>query len=208
MSLKEQADSRVGVAVVSGGFAVLVAFITGLFNWLGSRPATPEQPPAPVLSLGGSQVSAAQSSADASPPPTTTAALATTPRAAAQPNPLLNFAAFQAVVKDPRATLQAKQQMLEQCAGRRVVWQGYVDERVTMAAETGWTWTIVLCEDADALAQSLFKCPAHCRFRDDPEGKVAALERGQLVTISGVFSDHNVVATELTDCTLLRVQQD
>ena len=51
MSLREQADSRVGVAVVSGGFAVLVAFITGLFNWLGSRPATPEQPPAPVLSL-------------------------------------------------------------------------------------------------------------------------------------------------------------
>lgn len=220
MSLKEQADSRVGVAVISGGFAVLVAFITGLFNWLGNRPQGVESSP-PALAMGAAPL---QNASPVGPPMAslTSAQVAAGPAVAVVPeavpikemvtpapvDPRLSFSAFQAVMKNRDASFDLRQRTLERCLDQTVVWEGYVDERIKMAPDANAKWTVVLCENRELIEQSLFTMPAHCRFLEDPDGRVAALRRGQRVTIIGRFQDHNVVATEVVECTLSRVSDD
>lgn len=204
MSSQEQGESKFRIAVVSGSFAVAVALITGGFNWLNRAPSRPQEP-TPALSLPApghdppANLRAGSSTTETPSLPQTAAALPTKKA----PNPLLNFAAYQAVMKGDDE--RQKQSTRAVCLGRNVIWKGYVQSVTVMEPSSGYAINVSLCEDEDALAQALFQRPANCRFKSDPDGRVAALACGQMVTIIGRFEEANVVATSIVDCTLSEV---
>ena len=119
-------DSRpsLGPAIISGGCAVLVALITGVFNWINRPPADPETKP-PTLAV---------EHAPQEPSPVRTASLDTPPIRTAprptEPQYGLNFAAFQAVVKDLTRSDEDRQQVVDRVQGHVVIWEGCVQKIV------------------------------------------------------------------------------
>ena len=206
MSTETRTSDRPSLApaIVSGCCAVTVALITGGFNWFNrSSPSPP--PPTPMLIVTSPVAPAA---------PTQTASLddapaerRSTPRSK-DSTAALNFANFQATVKDNSLTDEVRRRTVDRLQGRIVIWQGYVDAVNRLPPEAGDAWIVVLCEDEETLAQSLFKMPALCRFTTDPDGAVSQVRRGQRVTLSGEFSEHSALGTTLRNCSLLQVHED
>lgn len=183
-------------AIVSGGFAVFVALITGAFNWL-SRPGHDPAPPAPTLAMEPPHGTEPLRTAAATHEDPDHSTVRHEPRTSFS----LNFAAFQSTVKDPHAAAEVRRQALGECLGRLVLWRGLVDEVVAMPPESGFAWTVVLCEDEQTLEQTAFKAPALCRFRQGDD-RIARLRHGERISISGTCAEHSALGTILIDCDL------
>jgi hypothetical protein len=184
-------------AIVGGGLAMLVALLTGAFQWL-TRPAP--EPPAPAPTLAVAAVSASE--------PIRTAFLSpeeSSPQAAFRAEEDLapwSFIDFQSTVKDPAVDPQVRQRILDECVGRKVMWEGYVDAVLPLPPGADAAWTVLLCEEERLLSQSLLKRPAICRFDADEAAGVAQLRRGQRVTIHGDCTDHSPRGTIVLHCRL------
>jgi hypothetical protein len=199
---RESADSRpaLGPAIISGGCAVMVALITGFFGWI-NRSQQPPAPSPPTLTIERPAPSLE---------PVQTASLDVPPRREA-PRPQvpqygLNFAAYQAAMKDRTAGDEVRKGVLDRVVGKIVIWEGVVKEVVhPQGHDADWQVTVCLVEDETFLGQSLFEHPAYCRFTTDPQNKAVKLRRGDRVTISGECESHNVVGTEVRNCHLVDV---
>ncbi|MFV0444530.1 MAG: hypothetical protein ACK5Q5_13250 [Planctomycetaceae bacterium] len=194
-----------GPAIVSGGCAVMVALITGLFNWVNRSGPSPSVR-TPILTIEPrTRPNPLKPASD----PAQTAAiteLAAIGNSTSPPQYKLNFAAFQTAVKDRESPREVRQQVLDCVVDQTVVWQGYVRSVTEFQQhDQGWVASVELVENPTLLTQSMFLFPAHCRFNADPGHKVARLERGALVTISGVCQRQGVdaVATNVLDCQLM-----
>jgi hypothetical protein len=184
-----------GPAIVSGVCAVAVALITGAFNWINRSPT--ETPSAPVLTIGPD--SRGDRSADA----TSDGRPAPERPSPARPEPIysLNFAAYQSQVRDTGTSDEVRRRIIDRVVGNAVLWQGYVARVVENdPREQGWIATVVLVEDPSLVTQTLLPCAAYCRFREDPEGRLARLKPGMQVTISGDCTGHTIVSTEIENC--------
>lgn len=184
-------------AIWGGGLGVLVATLPGAFQWL-MRPAPEPPPSAPTLAVASAPPSE----------PIRTALLSdeefslpAANRAGSDRAPW-SFVDFQTTVKDPTIDPQVRQRMLEECVGRQVTWEGYVDSVLPLPPGADAAWTVVLCEAEHLLSQSALKLPAICRFDADAAGEVAQLRRGQRVTIHGECTDHSPRGTIVLHCRL------
>lgn len=204
MSTESRTGDRPSLApaIISGCCAVAVAMITGGFNWI-NRSSSSAPPPTPTL-IVTSPITTPQQTASLDDAPAERRPVRRTNESAAA----LNFASFQATVKDNSLTEEVHQRAIDRLQGKIVIWQGYVDAVNRLTPETGDAWMVVLCEDEETLSQSLFKRPALCRFAADPDGAVSQVRRGQRVTLSGEFSEHSALGTTLRNCALLQVHED
>lgn len=196
---RQAADHRppLGPAIVSGGCAVAVALITGLFNWI-NRPA-PSAAPTVVRTATESSGSAAREIRTAANAPDAPPTLAIAPRPA--PIYSLNFAAFQGVVRDTTLAAEVRQQAIQRVVGNAVLWQGYVAKVVANdPAERGLIGTVVLVEDQLLTTQTLLPYAAYCRFTNDPEGQLGRLRPGDAITIRGDCTRHSALGTEIENC--------
>ncbi|MCA9054823.1 MAG: hypothetical protein KDA75_13370 [Planctomycetaceae bacterium] len=101
-----------GPAIVSGGCAVAVALITGIFNWV-NRPGPAE--PTPTLRVERTTNAPVRTVAlDLNPEPVQPRGL--------EPKYGLNFAAFQAVIKDLTVSKEVREKAIEQVSGKTVIW--------------------------------------------------------------------------------------
>lgn len=184
-------------AIVGGGLAMLAAMLTGAFQWL-TRPAPAPPAPAPTLALAASAASeplrTALLSPEESPPPAVL-------RAGGELAPW-SFVDFQSTVKDPAVDPRVRERVLDECVGRKVIWEGYVDAVLPLPPGADAAWTVLLCEEERLLSQSSFKQPAICRFDADEAEGVARLRRGQKVTIHGDCTDHSPRGTIVLHCRL------
>ena len=177
--------------IVKGVCGVIVAAI-GYFTVVQQRS---EAPPAGIEP----QVMPAASSLSIITP-------AATPQRETPPNLLLNFAAFQEQFANPEIKLEERDLRIRQLLQQQVVWKGYVDAITPLDAPTDEAAvTVSIVESQSKLGQSMFKTPAHCRFGRDALDMVATLAPGDLVTISGTFAGHSLVATEIASAHLLSV---
>lgn len=184
-------------AIWGGGLGVLVAMLPGAFQWL-MRSVPEPLPPAPTLAVAPAPPSepirtASLSDAESPPPAADHAASDLAP---------WSFVEFQATVKDPTIDPQVRQRMLEECVGRKVMWEGYVDAVLPLPPGADAAWTVVLCEAEHLLSKSALKLPAICRFDADAASEVAQLRRGQRVTIHGECTDHSPRGTMVLHCRL------
>jgi hypothetical protein len=179
--------------IVKGVCGVIVAAI-GYLTVLQQRSEAP-----PAGSESPAQVTPAASSLSIVAP-------AATPQSQAPTNLLLNFAAFQEQFATPEINPQERDLRIRQFLQQRVVWKGYVDAITPVSTPTDEAAvTVSLVESQSKLGQSMFKTPAHCRFGRDALDTVATLTPGDLVTISGTFAGHSLIATEITAAHLLSV---
>lgn len=184
-------------AIVGGGLAMLAAMLTGGLQWL-TRPAPEPPAPAPTLAVAPATASepirtALLSPEESSPRPA--------PRAEGDLAPW-SFVDFQTTVKDPAVDPQVRRRILDECVGRYVMWEGYVDAVLPLPPGADAAWTVLLCEEERLLSQSVLKQPAICRFDADAAGDVARLRRGQRVTIRGECTDHSPRGTIVLHCRL------
>jgi hypothetical protein len=122
------------------------------------------------------------------------------------PNLLLNFAAFQTRMASPEIASQDRDLIVRPLLHHKVVWKGYVDQ-ITPATEPtdALAVTVSLVETSEKTGQSMFKMPAHCRFGPEAVDQIARLAPGDLVTISGTFTDHSLIGTNITSAHLMSV---
>lgn len=178
---------------------MIVALITGLFNFLSQPAPLPPATPSPIAVEHTPLQSA----------PVRTAALDTPSTMPTRQLPIysLNFAAFQAAMKDRSMTGNARQETLNRVVGNAVLWQGFVDELVFHDdASLGWTATLSLVETVETLNQTLFKHPAFCRFSADDVATLESVQRGDFVKITGDCVSHNPIATEVRNCRVADVR--
>jgi hypothetical protein len=192
-----------GPAIVSGGCAVAVALISGLFNLINRPPAAPSAPTPTLTIERPAREPQPQRTASLDAP----AAATPSPR---RPEPIyaLNFAAFQNVVRDTQASDEVRRKVVDRVVGNAVMWQGYVAKVVPNdPSERGLIGTIVLVEDPILVTQTLQPYAAYCRFTEDPYGELSQLQPGQSVTIRGDCASHTALGAEIQNCHLVEAPQ-
>jgi hypothetical protein len=119
-------------------------------------------------------------------------------------NWLLNFAAFQQVMKDRQTSDADKVRVVQSCSGRTVIWEGYVDSVSPHSELTANSAvTVTLCESTGLLTQSMFKQPAICRFSVETLDQLQRIKTGEKVTLSGRFVSHSALGTILENCQIV-----
>lgn len=122
------------------------------------------------------------------------------------PNLLLNFAAFQARMASPGIQSHERDLIIRPLLHHQVIWKGYVDQITPVDQPTeDLVVMISLVETSEKTGQSMFKMPALCRFGPEAVEQLAALAPGDLVTITGTFSGHSLIGTNITAAQLMSV---
>ncbi|MEZ6054258.1 MAG: hypothetical protein R3B91_22425 [Planctomycetaceae bacterium] len=181
-------NSRVQSAMISGVFGLLGTVAT-VFA-VRTTPA-PEPPPTTAVSTSPAAISPEQAM-----PAASLGAIIAPPQPAA--NLLLNFAAFQAQLATPDIDMEQRASMVRPLLNRTVIWKGYVDAIIPLTEPTAdRAVTVSLVESQAKTQQSMFKTPAHFRFPIDELDAVNSLQVGDQVTLTGVLSNHSLIATEV-----------
>ena len=191
-----------GPAIISGGCAVAVALITGVFNWV-NRPSPEPAAPTPTLRVERNvrePVRTASLETPTSPAPLQ--------RRGSEPKYGLNFAAFQLVVKDSSVTEEVRRKVIDKVVGHTVIWKGYVDSVARHKPnQDGDIATVTLVESPIVSGQAMFKAPAICRFQEGEEQPLSDIKQGDSVTVSGLCSEHSALGTFVRNCHLLGSDQ-
>ena len=195
-------NPRIVAALLSGGFAILTAILSGFFAWINRPPLPAPFNPSQVVQEQSTTESREPASTIVEPLQTVSIDHSTTPTDAVSTAWTLNFSAFQAAMKDPAANQLDKDLIVRECSGRRVVWKGYV-ESVSLNTQGDSAATITLCESPHLVTQTMFKSPAYCRFDSTAIPELRSIQTGQPVTIAGTFERHSALGTELSKCSII-----
>jgi hypothetical protein len=199
-------NSRIVSAVISSAFG-LMGTVATIVAMRQSAPPVPPQAAAAIVappSAGPAPSAVGQPSMPAELMNSEAPSQAAAPRPAA--NLLLNFSDFQARLASPGLSADERDRIVRPLLGHTVVWKGYVDSVTGMSEPTAdAAITVTLVESPDKLNQSLFKMPAHFRFRSEALEELAALAVGDRVILSGTLTDHSIVATNVTDAHVMSV---